>query len=220
MEKEHLFPPAEQPQGGFPQNLLLAIKGETDLELPMKLTKDVCAGILYVLSTLEEREQEVLWRRYLEKEPCGAIGDSFDLLAEQVSQIEATALKKLRIPSKWNYIRYGIEGHLKKRAALEYSKGYQAGYRSGIADARDGVKAADAADDDILNLPLEGMNLSARAYNCLHYGGYKRIRDIVSLSEEKIWHIKNLGRVSANEIAKALQEHGILHTAWSSFLEP
>ena len=38
----------------YPYNLLTAIRGNTTLELPHSLTKDVLAGLHYALSTLED----------------------------------------------------------------------------------------------------------------------------------------------------------------------
>ena len=48
----------------YPYNLLVQARGKRMLEFPHLLTKDVQAGIVYALSTLEEAARNVLDRKY------------------------------------------------------------------------------------------------------------------------------------------------------------
>lgn len=205
----------------YPRNLLLAVKGRTDLTLPEIFTKDIADGIQYALSTLEEEERELLLLRYREGAPQETAGDILGLDREQVRKLESKALKKLRLPSRWNYLQYGIAGCLKKKGNDEYRRGfvlgYRAGYEIGAEDARNGTAGSGAADE-ILDLPIEDMQLSAHPYNCLYRMGYRRIRDVVGLRKENIYVIRSLGEKSAREIAQAIQRYGIFYTAWSEYL--
>lgn len=205
----------------YPRNLLLAVKGRTDLRLPVKITRDIDNGIQYAISTLERGEQALLRLRYRDGVPQAAAGDMLGVSREQVGQMETRALKKLRIPSRWNYLQYGIAGCLKKTEADEYRKGflmgYQEGYDRGVEDVRNGVGERRAADE-VLDLPIETLQLSVHPYNCLNRMGYRRIRDVVGLEENSIYVIRSLGEKSAREIAQALQKYGILFTAWSKYL--
>lgn len=206
---------------GYPRNLLLAVKGQTDLTLPGMITEDIRKGIRYAISTLEPGEQELLRLRYKEAATRDAVGAKLGMEGEQVRQMEIKALRKLRIPSRWNYLQYGIAGYLKKTEADEYRKGflmgYQEGYDRGAEDVRNGVGERGAADE-VLDLPLEALRLSVHAYNCLTRVGYRRIRDVVGLEENSIYMIRRLGEKSAREIAQALQKFGILFTAWNKYL--
>jgi DNA-directed RNA polymerase subunit alpha len=56
----------------------------------------------------------------------------------------------------------------------------------------------------LLLQPIEELELSARAYNCLEQEGIKRVIDLVSKSEDEALKIKNFGRKSLNEVAETL----------------
>lgn len=205
----------------YPYNLLLAIKGHSSRQIPGTFTDDHWAGLRYVLSTLDEREQGILGQRYGEKKSRSEIANGYNLTAERVRQIETKACRKLQRLSNWNYIEFGIAGYARKLAASEYNRGYsigyQTGYQDGSVDAASG-SSRPAAPDEILNLPIEQLGLSTRAYNCMVSAQCKRIGDVARLSEEQIATMKSLGKISANEIAQALKKQQVQHTAWEKFL--
>ena len=107
--------------GEYPFNLLLAAKGDTTLDLPLKLTADILAGVQYSLSTLSEQEQTILHRRYIACDSISDIASQFSVTEECIRQIERKALFKLREPSRWNYILFGVAGYCKDRATTEYN---------------------------------------------------------------------------------------------------
>lgn len=61
----------------------------------------------------------------------------------------------------------------------------------------------------LLLKPVEELELSARAYNCLIQEGIKRIIDLVNLPEDEALKIKNFGRKSLNEVAETLSSFGL-----------
>ena len=205
----------------YPFNLIEAIIGQTKRSIPEPFTSDHRAGLQYVLSLLDDREQGILLRRYQQKESRSVIGGTFDITSERVRQIEVKACRKLQRIPNWNYIAYGVAGYLRKVSASEYSKGFSEGYRSGYEDGQKdaalGVKR-EYASAEVLNQPIESLNLSVRARNCLIAAKCKRVGDVVRLSEEEIATMKQLGKVSANEIAQAIKRHGIQYTAWEKYL--
>lgn len=205
----------------YPFNLLLAVKGQSDREILDVLTDDHLAGIHYVLSLLDERERGVLLQRYEEKKPRNEIAVEFDISAERVRQIESKACKKLQRLPNWNFIRYGIAGYLRKAISSEYNRGYGVGYRLGYTDGvKDGLSGVTepAGADEVLNQPIETLDLPTRAHSCLVAMGCKRIADVVRVSGEKIATTPHLGKISANDIAKALKEQGVGITAWDEYL--
>lgn len=205
----------------YPYNLLWAIKGHSDRQIPDTFTDDHWAGLRYVLSLLDERERGILEQRYDEKKPRSDIADDFDITAERVRQIETKACRKLQRVPNWNYIEFGIAGYVRKLALREYNRGYsigyQTGYQDGASDATSG-RSRPVASDEILNLPIEQLSLSTRAHNCMVAAQCKRIGDVARLSEEQIATMKSLGKVSASEIAHALKKQCVQHTAWDKYL--
>ena len=205
----------------YPKNLLLAVTNRSKHTLPASFTKDVQAGIWYVLSMLEEVEQELLWMHYGEKKTLEEIGIHFDVPPEDVQKLELHVLKKLRLPSRWNYIQYGIAGHVKKKGTDQYYKGYAVGYKAGYENGVEDAKKAlvkDFAPEVLIEQPIEVLNLSVRPYNCLRYNGCVRIKDVLKFNEGEILRIRNLGPKSADEIARALRACGIKFTQWDKFL--
>lgn len=206
----------------YPYNLISAIIGQTNRSIPAPFTADHWAGLRYVLSLLDEREQGVLKQRYCEKLPRSVIATSYGITSERVRQIEVKACRKLKRVPNWNYIAYGVAGYLRKVTASEHSKGFTAGYRAGYQDGQKDAALGvqhEYGSDEILNQPIESLNLSVRANNCLIAADCKRVGDVVRLSEEEIATMRHLGKVSANEIAQAIRRHGIEHSAWEKYLQ-
>lgn len=67
----------------------------------------------------------------------------------------------------------------------------------------------DAAMVDILLKPIDELELSARAHNCLINAGKKRILDLVNLSRDEALNLKNFGSKSLNEVEDSLKVLGL-----------
>ena len=98
-----------------------------------------------------------------------------------------------------------------------YYEGYLAGYRDGVRDGISG-KATVNIGNDLKELPVWAMSLSARACNCLTRAGCKSVADVLSLSDHTIATMRNLGVKTAAEIADWLEAHGAGYSAWSKYL--
>ena len=208
-------------QKKYPYNLLVAIRGMVDKEIPNDMTDDRLAGLEYVLSTLECRERDILLQRYRDGLMRTEIAQSYGIIPERVRQIENKACGKLRPLAKWNYIAYGVAGNMKRVATSEYNRGYSVGYSEGYSDGKvDGAAGITKpyASDEVLNRPVESLNLSTRARSCLRLAKCKRIGDVVRLTDETISTMRQLGKVSANEIAQAIKSLGIERSAWDRYL--
>ena len=97
----------------------------------------------------------------------------------------------------------------------ECRKAYILGYRAGYEDAMEGKEKESI---QIPPEPIETLPLSTRAYHCLHFAGLRYISEVAALPEQKIMQMKNLGKITANEIALALHKHGIYGSEWDLFL--
>lgn len=205
----------------YPQNLILAVVQNSDLIPPEKYTDDIRAGVRYVLSTLGYREQDIIRMRYEERKPRSEIAEFFGIGQERVRQIENKTLRSLRAPTRWNYMKLGIDGYMrwaKERARGEgYKVGYAQGYKDGNADGKNGVEQP-SISEELLNHPIDSMGLSVRAFNCLLRARCERVADVVRLSEYQIQTLRNLGPKSACEIACALRDLGIPNTNWAAYI--
>lgn len=204
----------------YPRNLLLAIRGGWEQEEPTELTSDILAGIEYALSTLNEREQLVLCRRYKEQKTLREIGEEIGVKQERSRQIETAALRKLRYPRNMRFITKGVDGYIKERCKVEYERGYQvgynAGYQQGVDEASNGVSKA-GISVTIVSLPIEALDLSVRSFNALRRAGYVTVGDLLKVNEKEIIHIKNLGIKQRQEVAVSLYRYGISQTAWDIY---
>lgn len=62
---------------------------------------------------------------------------------------------------------------------------------------------------ELLLKPIDELELSVRAHNCLINAGIKRIIDLVNLSEDEGLKIKNFGRKSLNEVKESMKSFGL-----------
>lgn len=67
----------------------------------------------------------------------------------------------------------------------------------------------DSRTVEILLKPIDELELSARAHNCLISAGKKRILDLVNLSREEALNLKNFGSKSLNEVEESLHSLGL-----------
>lgn len=62
---------------------------------------------------------------------------------------------------------------------------------------------------ELLLKPIDELELSVRAHNCLMNASIKRILDLVNLSEDDGLKIKNFGRKSLNEVKDSMKAFGL-----------
>lgn len=65
----------------------------------------------------------------------------------------------------------------------------------------------DFPDEDPTNqIPIEELQLSVRAYNCLKRAQINSVADLLDYTQEDLLEIKNFGQKSAEEVVEALQQ--------------
>ena len=62
---------------------------------------------------------------------------------------------------------------------------------------------------DLLLKPIDELELSVRAHNCLINANIKRVIDLVNLNEDDGLKIKNFGRKSLNEVKDSIKSFGL-----------
>lgn len=81
-----------------------------------------------------------------------------------------------------------------------------------ISDLQYALKALKAKEDGIVFFtePISKLNLSVRAYNCLHNNTkITTIGELVQRTEDDLYRIKNFGRKSIQEIKDELARIGL-----------
>lgn len=62
---------------------------------------------------------------------------------------------------------------------------------------------------ELLLKPLDELELSVRAYNCLMNAGIKRVIDLVNVPKEDALKIKNFGKKSLSEVEESMKSFGL-----------
>jgi DNA-directed RNA polymerase subunit alpha len=78
---------------------------------------------------------------------------------------------------------------------------------SQIAEEKEALRAA--ISDDVYNMPVEQMNLSVRAINCLRRSGINTVGELISIDISELLSLRNFGQKSKSEIDARLKELGL-----------
>jgi len=62
----------------------------------------------------------------------------------------------------------------------------------------------------IYDMPIEELDLTVRAYNCLKRSGITKVGQILTMTEEDLLAVRNFGEKSLNELKDSLKERGLL----------
>jgi DNA-directed RNA polymerase subunit alpha len=73
-----------------------------------------------------------------------------------------------------------------------------------------GLAAGTSLPPDKYNMPIEDLNLSVRAYNCLKRSGLMTVGQVLEKSEDELLSLRNFGRKSYDELRDKLAELGLL----------
>jgi DNA-directed RNA polymerase subunit alpha len=73
-----------------------------------------------------------------------------------------------------------------------------------------GLAAGTSLPPDKYNMPIEDLNLSVRAYNCLKRSGLMTVGQVLEKSEDELLALRNFGRKSYDELRDKLVELGLL----------
>ncbi len=79
-----------------------------------------------------------------------------------------------------------------------------------LDEERQAIRAA--IPDDLFNMPVEKLDLSVRAMNCLRRSGINTVGELVSLGEKELLSLRNFGQKSRQEVEEKLQTLGLSFT--------
>lgn len=204
----------------YPQNLLYALLQDEKKVESIVLSDDVTAGINYAISTLSEIEQKVIMNRFAIGKNKSQTAIAIGVSASRVRDVEAKALRKLSHPRKFLFMTLGIQGYLEEKSGKEYQRGYQNGFVDGAeAQRTESCDEIEKHQNDKQSIPLEELDLPIRSFNCLKRAGCNTLGDVIKITPENALKIRNLGRMSARGIARALIKMNITESSWNVFLE-
>ena len=89
-------------------------------------------------------------------------------------------------------------------ALQEYNRGYKDGYNEA-----QGIVTKTQNNNDKITMPIENLNLSLRAYNCIKRAKIDTVADLILKTEEDMMKVRNLGRKSFEEVRNKLYEMGL-----------
>lgn len=82
---------------------------------------------------------------------------------------------------------------------------------SQIAEEKEALRAA--ISDDVYNMPVEQLNLSVRAMNCLRRSGINTVGELISTDINDLMSLRNFGLKSKREIDEKLGSLGLSFTS-------
>ena len=71
------------------------------------------------------------------------------------------------------------------------------------------VQQEDNSKDKVLEMTIEELDLSVRAYNCLKRAGINSVAELVQRNQEDMMKVRNLGRKSLEEVEQKLEALGL-----------
>ncbi len=81
------------------------------------------------------------------------------------------------------------------------------GRASDMDDEKKAIRAS--IPEDLFNMPVEKLDLSVRAMNCLRRSGINTVGELVSLSEKELLSLRNFGQKSRQEVEEKLVSLGL-----------
>ncbi len=70
-------------------------------------------------------------------------------------------------------------------------------------------KSADDPRQKALEMSIDELELSVRAYNCLRRAGINNVQDLINKTENEMRKIRNLGKISLEEVMNKVKELGL-----------
>jgi len=139
-------------------------------------------------------------------------------------------VEPFRVGQKTDYERLVLDvstdGSITAKEALEHSASILRSHvalflgvnptASGAAEAHESSSTGDSEADRersrvrrILLQPVDELELSVRAHNCLKAASIKTLADLVSLQESDLLKFRNFGRKSLSELAEVVSANGL-----------
>ena len=198
----------------YPDNLLLDVQAccvQTELGpvvLKSKMPQDILGTIAYLLADMDKRTAEVLRLRYQQHKTVREIAHDVARTEERVQTLIAEGIATLRTPAALRMLEDGAA----KFFAREAEGAYQClAEKTENADTlHSGIMPTGHIYDAISSdAPIDDLDLSVRAWNCLKRAGIDTVGQLVQRDFESLLRVRNLGKKCAEEIKDKLTANGL-----------
>ena len=172
-------------------------------------------GIRFAISTLTEREEDVIKLRFKEGLTLRETGQRQNVTQERVRQIEAKAIRKLRHPTRK---RLMIATPLSEVQEMQERYNLLSREHELLVKAMELIQGKATTPQSIekmanaavwMQTELEDLDLSVRTYNCLKRANKNTLRDLVEMRPSDLQKVRNLGRKSFDEVVNTLKRYGL-----------
>ena len=152
----------------------------------------------------------------LEKAPVGTI--PVDSIYTPVLKVNYT-VENTRVEQITDYDKLTLEvwtdGTISAKEAVSLAAKILNRQLNHFVDLSDEVSATEIMDkkedsgkDKLLEMTIEELDLSVRAFNCLKRAGVNTVADLISKSPDEMMKVRNLGKKSLEEVIEKLQSLG------------
>ena len=180
----------------FPSNLWSTVfQREVN---PREIPSDWQITLVSLLASLgSERRGKALLLYYEEQKTMREIGRLLGISMERARQHITASIRRLQKPSSRKIMEYGLE-----RAT--YLRENKLDYWSDAVSTPTGIDM-----ENILDLPISALEISARPYGCLRRHGIQTIAQLMACSKEELLQLRNFGSGSMDEISRSLARFGL-----------
>ena len=148
--------------------------------------------------------------------PIGVI--AIDSIFTPIHKVNYTVEDK-RVGQSNDFDRLTLEvwtnGTLKPEEAISFAAKIMTEYMALFTSLTDQVlpvsmvQPEDDKREKVLEMTIEELELSVRAYNCLKRAGINSVAELVQRNQEDMMKVRNLGRKSLEEVEQKLHELGL-----------
>ncbi|MBR3131121.1 hypothetical protein IKG31_00925 [Candidatus Saccharibacteria bacterium] len=205
------------------------------------LTDDQLNGLERVLSELTDRERDIIYSRYRNSEKpetYRSIGKRWGVTTERIRAIHCKTLRKLRAPFRKNIIMLGIDEFQKKEEFKQKEAEFSAAltsFQRQVSQIRlmnadltvlRGMFSEDKefykkclirrfqnGDEEMLGQTvIEDLDFSVKTYNCLKRARLNTVADLMRMTTDDFYRVRNLGRKRFEEIVEKIRQFTGLET--------
>ena len=190
----------------YPDNLIdMLFSNDDDVDIDY-IEEHFDENFTALLETLTLRERECIRLYFKEGYTLESIAKQKGVTRERVRQIIAKGLRRMKHPAKLKYLRYGKELYELQNSVLKMKEDLQ--NKINIIAKRIAMPSLCSVQVQAVEFtPIDVLELTVRSYNCLCRAGIETIGDLLSISEDDMRRIRNLGNKSVAEILTKLKPY-------------
>jgi hypothetical protein len=166
----------------------------------------------YVLSFIKPKHIEVIRKYFKEKKTLEEIGIERGVTRSMIQVDISDAIREISTCENFEIMTVDFIKFIKGQRIFEkntaYENGYEDGYAVGYDDGhKNACMDSEKQNCDPLDTPIEMLDLSVRAFNCLKRNGINTLRQLSLTEPEKLSSIRNLGKRTYAELVTLLEKH-------------